>query len=91
MIIIRAFSLSVSMRVVQRQFFNSRVFNQDTGQQMINLMVSRKGASFGRWTLCYSGTIHGWNSYTFHANCGWRGKLVVLVFLASYILLDVFL
>jgi hypothetical protein len=59
----------VSLFPFSRAFANSRIIDQSLTRALTNRM------SYSKWILCYSGTIHGWSSYTFHNNCNNRGML----------------
>lgn len=59
----------VSLFPFSRAFASSRIIDQSLSKALTTRM------SYNKWILCYSGTIHGWSSYTFHTNCNNKGML----------------
>ena len=54
-------------------FINSAVLNAAQDVALVKLLNHEK------WSLCFSGNIHGWVGTTFHANCDNKGATVSIM------------
>ena len=54
-------------------FINSAILNAAQDVALVKLLNHEK------WSLCFSGNIHGWVGTTFHANCDNKGATVSIM------------
>ncbi len=71
---------SIFLSIDVPNFAGSRIIT-GTNLKIATLLEGRMASlNYHRWTLCYSGNVHGWSSYTFHSYCNYQGlKLVVFI------------